>query len=712
MRVKEVYRNWKSAKNYNLDLNELLQRIPDPKSDIESQMIFVGEILDWIRRPSLFSKASSLLTPSSQGRRVKLFLHKLQSEPDLHQKFSNLLSYIFLNTDAISLLTKIGLVDHDSFLLDLTKRIQRKILPIAPEYENLSHLISKNFERESDYQFLTKLDERQITFLFSLFESQKKELIAHFKEQIHESILLLTAQISGLALHSDLRKRMRSHSLENNPFLQLEYLSRDLFLIHKNSNLDSKLKSEQNSKSKTKLKIQSDSKSKLKLKKINEAKLKQLTNEIDFQIKESFRYLKDVHKNLERYGVDTNIVYKIEKLEDQLERVLILLRLNQKNSSPKNQVYSFVLHLIKENVRQKSVLSLTKDNLTLLSRKITERSAETGEHYIAKDSKEFYYLLKKALGGGAVTSLTVLFKFITAHLHLTGIATGLVASFNYCISFLGIQALGFTLATKQPAMTAPTLAEKMQGIEEDENLKILCDEIILLIRSQFIAVFGNIISVIPFVILFHFIYLYSFQSSIVTDDKALKTISSFSILGLTPFYAAFTGVLLFISSLISGWFDNWFVYNRLDYALGTNPKLRYLLGKEGAIQFGGFWKRNIAGISGNISLGFMLGMIPVLGDFFLLPLDVRHVTLSTGALTLSAIQLGLESLTRFPFWLAILGVLSMAILNLGVSFALAMLIAIRAKRITAPNRGKIYLALLTRWRKNPLVFFFPPRERG
>jgi site-specific recombinase len=678
MKVKEIYENWKISKKLRYDLNYLLTHMPTSDGSVEDLMIYVQEIFNWIRKPGIVAQASSFLTSSSQKRRIKLLLHILENDPSIKHNFVEVFYKIILNTDPISLLTKIGLVDNDSFFLDLTKRVQRKILPEAPDYANLSYLISSNFESASDFHFLNILDDSQIHFIMSMFGKKTNELNKFFEKQISESILLIAAQVSGLALHSDIRRRMRKHPLDVNPFLKLEYSARDLMKDYKKKN------------------------SNLKVAKI----LEKISNSNS----ECINYLQDVQLNLEAYGVNTNIVYKVEKMEGQIFRINELIHLLKVNKSSNKEIFQFLLKLIRESVRQRSVISLTKDSLALLSRKITERSAETGVHYIARDSKEFVYLLKKAIGGGAITSFTVLFKFLSSYLPLSGIGVGILSSLNYCFSFLSIQAFGYTLATKQPAMTASTLADKMQNLEQERNIQKLCDGIVLLIRSQFIAVFGNIMAVIPVSIFFHFIFLFCFGSGIISDEKALKTIESFSFFGMTPLYAAFTGVLLFASSLVSGWFDNWFAYHQLEYALSSNRKLRFILGKIRAKQFGEFWKRNIAGISANISLGFMLGMIPVLGEFFLLPLDVRHVTLSTGALSISAAEIGVDVFSMYQFWFSVLGVFSMSILNLGVSFALAMFVAIRARRLNAPNRYKIFHALLTRWKQNPFVFFVPPRE--
>jgi hypothetical protein len=90
-------------------------------------------------------------------------------------------------------------------------------------------------------------------------------------------------------------------------------------------------------------------------------------------------------------------------------------------------------------------------------------------------------------------------------------------------------------------------------------------------------------------------------------------------------FAAFTGVLLFASSIIAGWTENWFVLHRLDSAMRYNPRITRLLGTARAA-LGALLRENISGFAANISLGFMLGLVPAFAGFFGLGLDVRHVT--------------------------------------------------------------------------------------
>ena len=107
-------------------------------------------------------------------------------------------------------------------------------------------------------------------------------------------------------------------------------------------------------------------------------------------------------------------------------------------------------------------------------------------------------------------------------------------------------------------------------------------------------------------------------------------LESLSLLGPSVLFAAFTGVLLFASSLIAGGAENWFVLRNIDSVIRYNPRITRVLGTTRADRWARFLRKNISGLASNISLGFMLGLVPAFAAFFGLGLEVRHVTLSTG----------------------------------------------------------------------------------
>ena len=187
----------------------------------------------------------------------------------------------------------------------------------------------------------------------------------------------------------------------------------------------------------------------------------------------------------------------------------------------------------------------------------------------------------------------------------------------------------------------------------------------------------------------------------------ILTVKSISILGPSIFYAIFTGFLLWLSSLAAGWLENWAVYRRLPEAIAKNKRLIFVFGKEKSEKISSFFAHNISGFGGNISLGFMLGMTPQLGIFFGFPLDVRHVTLSTGSFSFAISSIGISGIGKFEFIMAFLGIILIGLLNLSVSFWLAMSVAIRARKIQSVGRKKIRIAIFKRLISSPLEFFYP-----
>jgi site-specific recombinase len=102
-------------------------------------------------------------------------------------------------------------------------------------------------------------------------------------------------------------------------------------------------------------------------------------------------------------------------------------------------------------------------------------------------------------------------------------------------------------------------------------------------------------------------------------------------------------------------------------------------------------------------------MTPVMGKFFGLPLDVRHVTLSTGALVLSVCALGSsgEGWWSAEASAAALGILVIGCLNFGVSFLLALAVALRAREARRSDRLRLLASVAATFFRSPLQFFVP-----
>ncbi|PTT75806.1 recombinase, partial [Pelomonas sp. HMWF004] len=163
------------------------------------------------------------------------------------------------------------------------------------------------------------------------------------------------------------------------------------------------------------------------------------------------------------------------------------------------------------------------------------------------------------------------------------------------------------------------------------------------------------------------------------------------------------------SSLIAGWVENWFVFYRLDSAIAWNPRLVATVGQARAQRWSRWWRANISGLAANTSLGLMLGLVPALLGFVGLPMEVRHVTLATGQLAAAVGALGVGVMATWAFWSCVLCIALVGVLNVGVSFFCAFKVALRSRGVRLSDRQRVYAAIRTRLRREPLSFLVPPK---
>jgi len=266
---------------------------------------------------------------------------------------------------------------------------------------------------------------------------------------------------------------------------------------------------------------------------------------------------------------------------------------------------------------------------------------------------------------------------------------------------------GFTLATKQPAMTAPALAAKMREVNTTEGMDSLVDEVAHLIRSQMAAVVGNVLFVVPMAMVIDLAWWLMAGSHLMNAAQAHHAMEMSDVWGPTILFACFTGVLLWLSSIFAGWSDNWFALYGLRRTLARSPKMRAFFGKMGARRIAVFFEKNMSGLIGNLSLGVLLGMTPEVLSFFGLPLEVRHVTLSSGTAAGAMPILGVEVLSTPEFWRVMIGLALTGVCNISVSFGLALWVALRARNLNKNQKSAIRKAVFSRFLKHPLTFLFP-----
>jgi site-specific recombinase len=260
-------------------------------------------------------------------------------------------------------------------------------------------------------------------------------------------------------------------------------------------------------------------------------------------------------------------------------------------------------------------------------------------------------------------------------------------------------------------MTAPAMAASLPstaGDDSEQALAAFVDRVAQLIRSQVAGIVGNLALCGPLVLGVQVLATAIWGAPLVGKHEADHVLHSLTLLGPSALFAAFTGVLLFVSSLIAGWAENWFVFHRLDSAIAWNPRIVARLGAARAQRWSRWWRANVSGLAANISLGLLLGLVPAWLGFVGLPLEVRHITLSSGQLGAALGALGTPLLREPDFWWCVAGIAVTGVLNLTVSFGLAFAVALRSRGVRLKQRRRVVLAILDRLRRHPTSFLWPP----
>ena len=587
-----------------------------------------------------------------------------------------------------SLYADSGILSLDGFWNQLGQRLGAHILPLLRDETDLRDLIGKIFHQSSDQQWLESIDDELWRQIFKLlnngygFATEKTAI----KNELLKAITVLSYRISGIGLYPEFINAQPELSEYESPFL---VQNREIIEFIE------AYKKQHRSIGDIAVFIPSDADQALVI-------LEQCRDVV----------LK-IRRATKRIGVSLSLTYLLALLEQCLERVEILLNLLVEDD---DLLYDSIGELLTDVVHahytETSVRELMRTNSELIALQVTENASKTGEHYVSTDKKSFFGMYKAAAGAGVIIAIMATLKILTARLVLAPFLHAFLYSMNYSLGFMLIHVLHFTVATKQPAMTAAALASTVQRSKGSKTAQIaeLAALIISIIRTQFIAILGNISIAIPTAALITWLWQIGLQEPLLTHAKAttlLHSLNPFTSLAIP--HAAIAGVCLFLSGLLAGYFDNMAIYRKVGPRLKAHPFLKKQLGQAKLDTFSKYIERNLGALAGNFIFGIMLGSMGTIGFILGLPLDIRHIAFASA----NFIQ-GLMSINGTPeiglIIVSFLGVLLIGLTNLFVSFTLTIIVALRARQVRFEQWKPLAKLVFTHFTTRPIDFFWPPAQ--
>ena len=648
---------------------------------LHSRLDAMVSLYAWLRQeddriPELKPEPGEGVWCTPDWRRERVWMSILAASAEVRDRYQAGVVAVLEETDAVSLFAQAGLPTDRGLMHEGSDRLFRTLLPTPREETELAKLFIRLFPTQREVDRFFNLPQEQLNRIACLVAPVDiPEAWDHPWESLLDSFYLLEARVQGLGLSEKLRIRGQGGPVQNSPFRRLAAASEAVLTAV-----------------------------------CSRGNAAQAAENWHSAVAECREELRTIVSHLDSRGVNLDIVYAMDVIEQSLKRMEIICGVLVAEAGRSKMVTSLQLlrEVIRGRLNDRSLWDLGQNSFRLLAKKIVEWAGKTGEHYVTNSREEYRQMWGAALGGGLLTVATAAIKLMVTHRGLPPFVEGFVAGLNYAVSFVLMHVFHFALATKQPSMTGAALASIIGRCRDaSENDELIC-YVQRIVRSQLAAAMGNILAVGGGAVVFSLVWKWSFGEPFLSVETAEYAVTSMSPVGSgTIFFAALTGVILWLSSLAGGWIENWAVYHQLPRAIAEH-RLGAFVKADRLQRFSESFAKNIAPWGGSIVLGFMLGMTPSIGHFFGLPLDVRHVTLSTGTLALGITSRGWEVLGRGALIWAGVGIAVTFVLNLGVSFYLALLMALRAQDVSRSDYLELLRTLGRRFRASPREFFMPP----
>ena len=614
---------------------------------------------------------------------LQALCHVLDSDPAQALALREYLSRVIVSRKLSHLLTDTGVTPSIGFWGAMWSHFNYKWLPPVVRDEYFKDVFGKIFDRADDHRWVYAVDDalwvsvaRALGFSHRAATSLRTRLL----QELLGAIQVLSYRISAIGLETELICNHPAIEEFESPFLRQNAELNDYICAYGNWLSYRRT-------------VREDSR------------------HLDILLTQCEEIVGKIRRASAVQGISVSLTRLLLRLTQSIGRLRTLLALLDARQA--DDVVPVAVGLFKELVtadnRKHSLSDLVKTNTELLALQVTEHAARTGEHYVANTRSEWLSMMYSSAGGGGVIGFMALFKLLAGTLVLAPFGYALLYSLIYALGFILVYILHFTIASKQPAMTAALMALAID--RGRQKLDELADLAVRILRSQFIAITGNVALAMPVAYLIAWLWSSLTGLPLADPDKAQRLLHDIDpIHSLAIPYAAIGGICLFLAGLISGYYDNKAAYSNISARLQQLNWLARLLGRGRLNRIAHYIGDNLGALAGNFLFGVMLGSIGPLGIFFGLPLDIRHITFSSANFVFALV--GLHNHLSVEQWvLSLFGLVLIGMTNLAVSFALALTVALRSRRVNLQQVWSMAGMLWRSFYSAPRDFFLPPREQ-
>jgi site-specific recombinase len=532
-------------------------------------------------------------------------IYWLNDDGELKTGLKSYLDRLIISNKLSYNLSDSNIIAGINFARELKNRISYKILPNLPAKDTIDHLLVNVFYKEIDGKWITALNDDKCKALMDILGYKglyEYETDSPVIQEMLFAVSVLSHRITGFAFDREVLSMVPEYANLESPFAALQD-EVDFFL-----------------------------------QKVTKNEITRNRDEIHIKhlyvlVSQCRDFIKKAYVNKDKYGISFRVhqqLMLIERLLDRFVLVMDLLTVDKEKDS-KTEFIRLIKTLINFNSGKSRVKEYINKSTQLMANVISKNIGKKGEKYITVNSSEYWGMFRSALGGGAIVAFAAISKLKLSEIDTSLIGSAFFYSMNYALAFIAIYLFHFTLATKQPAMTAANLASVIDtDLKENNGFRNLSIQVARVFRSQFIAFIGN--SIMAFAVAMLFVMSWDILYDIsISQKKAVYLINDLNIF-ITPvlFHAGIAGFFLFLSGLIAGNVYNKTRYRRIPERIRSHPGLKIIMNYKLRNAIANFYEKHMGSISSNFWFGVFMGSVGVVGIILGLNLDIRHIAFAAG----------------------------------------------------------------------------------
>lgn len=633
-------------------------------------------------------------SPDAAVGRFEASVARIESDPALARAVRDPLLGLLSTRRLVSFFADSGILPTTGFFSEFGRIVAQRLLPELPDERELRGCVQRVFHHRQDSVWLeavpVDVTQRFWGVLATTDDPQSQAALRGVADQMLEALLVLAYRIGGLAVEQEFG-RLGPRFIGHAPCVRGLAAAAQRFVDAWRQHA------------------------------VDPSAPAADAAELQVMIDQCAELLDEAHRACLQQGTSIGLTFLMRRTRQSLRRIETLARLlstpvrAETQPAARRQTLEAWTDLMADALRAECRRNSLREHLgkgmALLALRVTDNAARTGEHYIAASRAEYFGMWRAAMGAGLIIAMMALLKIFCSKLDLAPAGYAVGYSLIYGLGFVIIYMLHLTIATKQPAMTAQTIAGYLGEANHGRvgDLERVVDLVAAVSRTQLAAILGNVMVALPTAMLIAHLWQARTGAPPFDEAKAHHLLHDLDPLGWAIPHAALAGVFLFLAGVLSGYFDNKASYAHIGTRVAQLRWLRLIVGESLARRIGAYVENHLGGLLGNFLFGCMLGSAGTIGLILGLPIDIRHIAFSSANLGYALRVLEFALPWKEIAW-ALLGVAVIGLTNLAVSFALALWMALRARGIVFTQTRELLRRIWWRFKLQPSSFLMPRRD--